>query len=107
MRLQMQVQMQLQLQMQLRRQLQRQRLDGERITFPTIAMRLRWMGHPMAWGWVGFYEQVNGGLVGEGDVDGVAFDDAVACGWGLGDDRADGGDGVGDGFGEGRGGGAG
>jgi hypothetical protein len=39
------------------------------------------------------------GSVGEGDVDGIAFDDAMACGWGLGDDGADGGDGVGDGFG--------
>ena len=40
-------------------------------------------------------------LVGEGDVDGIAFDDAMAGGRGLGDDGADGGDGVGDGFGGG------
>lgn len=40
-------------------------------------------------------------LVGEGDVDGVAFDDAMAGGWGLGDDGADGGDGVRDRFGGG------
>jgi len=38
-------------------------------------------------------------LVGEGDVDGVAFDDAVAGGWGLGDDCAGGGDCVSDWFG--------
>lgn len=65
------------------------------------------MGHPMALGWLGFQEQATGGLVGEGDVDWVAFDYAVAGGWGLRDDGADGGDGVGDGLGEGWGGGAG
>jgi len=34
-------------------------------------------------------------------VDGVPFDDAVAGGWGLADDGANGGDRVGYGFGEG------
>jgi len=37
-------------------------------------------------------------LVGKGDVDGVAFDYAVAGGWSLADDGADGGDGAGDRF---------
>lgn len=45
--------------------------------------------------------------VGEGNVDWVAFDYAMAGGWALCDDGADGGDGVGDGLSEGWRGGAG
>jgi len=49
--------------------------------------------------WVG--GRAGKGLVGEGDVDCVAFDDAVAGGWGLGYDCAYGGDRMRDGLGGG------
>lgn len=68
-------------------------------------MRLRWGTRWL--GLVGIFNNRRQGLVGEGDVDWVSFDYAVAGGWGLRDDGADGGDGVGDGLGEGWGGGVG
>ncbi|WP_353073711.1 hypothetical protein [Tunturiibacter gelidiferens] len=47
-------------------------------------------GAPDGLGLVGISRIGNRQLIGEGDVDWVAFDDAVAGGWGLRDDGADG-----------------